>query len=126
MDDRRRRLTLDPSRPRQVAEAVAAPWSGKHDLPGTGVEEARVVYPTPLEDLVEICAHHAAGAHLKAAGSHSLLSDAAISDDSPPGALDLDDDDLIVVLQSEDPSLDPRPWRNPYDFTVPGRTVRLQ
>lgn len=45
-------------------------------------------------------------------------------DDSPPGTPDLDYDDLIVVLQSEDPSLDPRPWQNPYDFTIPRRIVQ--
>jgi hypothetical protein len=46
-------------------------------------------------------------------------------DDSPPGTLDRDYDDLIVVLQSEDPLLDPRPWTNPYDFTFPRRIVRI-
>lgn len=46
-------------------------------------------------------------------------------DDSPPGTLDLDYDDLIVVLHAEDPALDPGPWQNPYDFTLPSRFLRL-
>lgn len=74
-------MALHPSRARPIADAVGAPWTRKHDLPGTGVEGARRVYPTSLEDLIEICAQHAAGTHLKAAGSHWALSDAAISDD---------------------------------------------
>jgi hypothetical protein len=42
------------------------------------------------------------------------------ADDGPPATADEDFDDLIVVLQSEDPSLDPlRPGGNPYDFTIP-------
>jgi len=74
-------VALHPSRARPIEVSVGAPWSRKHDLPGTGIEGARVVYPTSLENLIEICAQHAAGTHLKAAGSHWALSDAAISDD---------------------------------------------
>jgi hypothetical protein len=48
------------------------------------------------------------------------------ADDSPPGTLELDYDDMILVLTSEDPSLNPGvPWTNRYDFTVPWRIVRL-
>jgi hypothetical protein len=48
------------------------------------------------------------------------------ADDSPPGPVHLDYDDMIVVLHSEDPALSPRqPWINPYDFTIPPRFVQL-
>lgn len=44
--------------------------------------------------------------------------------DSPSGSVDLDYDDMILVMHSEDPSLSPiRPWKNPYDFTIPRRIV---
>jgi len=45
--------------------------------------------------------------------------------DSPPGTPGLDYDDMIVVLDSEDPALDPRRWSNPYDFTLPQRILRF-
>jgi hypothetical protein len=45
-------------------------------------------------------------------------------DDSPPGTPNPDYDDLIVVLHAEDPALDPGPWSNPYDFTLPIRALR--
>jgi hypothetical protein len=47
------------------------------------------------------------------------------ADDSPPGTLELDYDDMILVLTSEDPALNPDvPLTNPYDFTIPLRVVR--
>lgn len=61
--------------------AAGVTWSRKHDLPGTGIEEARIAYPTSLQDLIHICRQRAAGTRVKAAGSHWALSDAAISDD---------------------------------------------
>jgi hypothetical protein len=48
------------------------------------------------------------------------------ADDGPLGTADLDYDDMILVLHSEDPALSPRkPWINPYDFTIPSRFVQL-
>ena len=46
--------------------------------------------------------------------------------DSPPGTLELDYDDMILILHSENPQLNPEvPWSNPYDFTIPPRFIRL-
>jgi hypothetical protein len=37
----------------------------------------------------------------------------------------LDYDDMILVLTSEDPALNPDvPLTNPYDFTIPLRVIR--
>ena len=48
------------------------------------------------------------------------------ADDSPPGTVEPDYDDMILVLRSEDPALNPDvPWSNPYDFTIPRRIIRL-
>jgi len=48
------------------------------------------------------------------------------ADDSPPGTLDPDYDDMILVLTSEDPWLNPDvPWTNPLEFTIPPRAIRL-
>lgn len=42
-------------------------------------------------------------------------------DDGPPATADHDFDDLVVVVQSADPALDPlRPREPPYDFSLPG------
>jgi hypothetical protein len=46
------------------------------------------------------------------------------ADDGPPETADRDFNDMIVVLQSEDPSLDPlTPSGNPYDFTIPEEII---
>jgi hypothetical protein len=49
-------------------------------MPGTALNASRILYPTSLQDLIEICANRAASTRLKAAGSHWALSSAAISD----------------------------------------------
>ena len=72
-----------------VAEAVNAPWTRKHDLPTKPLiaRAPKILYPTMLEDVIEICSRREGSAtrapnqHLKAAGSHWALSEAAISDD---------------------------------------------
>jgi hypothetical protein len=64
-----------------IDQVVNAPWSRKHDMPGTGRTAPKILYPTSLADLIEICKHRPSGAHLKAAGSHWALSSAAVSDD---------------------------------------------
>jgi hypothetical protein len=46
------------------------------------------------------------------------------ADDSPPETADHDFNDMILILQCEDPALDPlRPNGIPYDFTVPEGTI---
>ncbi len=58
------------------------PWTRKHDLPGTPYlpHVPKTVYPTSLEELIDICKNRAPQERLKAAGSHWALSDAAVSD----------------------------------------------
>ncbi len=58
------------------------PWTRKHDLPGTPhfSSVSKIVYPTSLEQLIELCSTRPAGERFRAAGSHWGLSDAAISD----------------------------------------------
>ena len=62
-------------------QVLNAPWSRKHDRPGTARVAPKILYPTSLSDLIEICANRPPGTHLKAAGSHWALSPAAMSDD---------------------------------------------
>lgn len=83
-----------------IDKAVNAPWSRKHDMPGTALNAAKILYPTSLEDLIKICTNRPAGTHLKAAGSHWALSPAAISDD--------------VFIETHDPN---------NVFTAMGRTL---
>jgi hypothetical protein len=64
-----------------IDQAFNAPWTRKHDLPGARLIAPGILYPTSLEDLIDICTNRPAGTRLKAAGSHWALSDAAISDD---------------------------------------------
>lgn len=45
------------------------------------------------------------------------------ADDSPPGTIDPDYDDMILVMHYEDPLSPIRPTKNPYDFTIPGRIL---
>lgn len=57
---------------------------------------------------------------------HSACTIWVGADDSPPGTLDTDYDDMILVLTSEDPSLNPDvTWANPLKFTIPPRIIRL-
>jgi hypothetical protein len=64
-----------------IAEVENALWTRKHDMPQERLIAPKIVYPTSLEDLIEICATRPRGKRLKAAGSHWALSQAAISDD---------------------------------------------
>jgi hypothetical protein len=46
------------------------------------------------------------------------------ADDGPPETADGDFNDMIVVMKSRDPALDPlSPAGNPYDYTIPERFV---
>jgi hypothetical protein len=64
-----------------VTQVTGAPWTRKHDLPGSPLLPAvKIYYPTSLADLIEICRHRPVGEHLKAGGSHWALSTAAVSD----------------------------------------------
>src|SRR6266571_8207427 len=53
------------------------PWRREHDKPGTSTE-VNIWYPTNLQDLIGYCQ---GARHLKGAGSHWALSNAAMSDD---------------------------------------------
>ena len=66
-----------------VMELRNVPWTRKHDMPGAPLIPAapRVVYPTTLADLIDLCRTRA-GTKLHAAGSHWGLSTAAVSDDT--------------------------------------------
>lgn len=64
-------------------EASGRPWTRKHDQPGVPLllSTSRIVYPTSLAQLIELCASSSGRAEpKKAAGSHWALSRAAISD----------------------------------------------
>lgn len=65
-----------------ISEVANAPWSRKHDLPGTPLiaQAPRTVYPTKLEELIALCANRKPHERLHAAGSHWALSPAALSD----------------------------------------------
>jgi len=63
-----------------VDQVLNATWIRKHDLAGTGLTAAKILFPKSLAELIELCRDHAPGTHLKAAGSHWALSRAAISD----------------------------------------------
>jgi hypothetical protein len=67
-----------------IPQSQFAPWTRKHDKPGTSlIPQAPVIYyPQSLEDLIAICAERPATNRLHAAGSHWALSPAAISDNS--------------------------------------------
>ena len=62
-----------------VDEVHNAPWSRKHDEPGTSTAVPSIVYPKNLAELIEIC-KRVPKTKLKAAGSHWALSRAAMSD----------------------------------------------
>ncbi len=63
-----------------VEKETDASWTRKHDKPGTALTAPSIVYPTSLEDLIEVCSHQPPRLRLHAAGSHWGLSTAAISD----------------------------------------------
>lgn len=67
-----------------IAQSQFAPWTRKHDKPGTPLipQAPTILYPQCLEDLIRICSTRPAGMRLHAAGSHWALSEAAISDHS--------------------------------------------
>lgn len=75
-------MALDELDSHLKAEQGDGPWTRKHDLPGSPLIPAapRIVYPTSLDQLIDICRTRDPNNHLKAAGSHWALSDAAISD----------------------------------------------
>jgi len=66
-----------------IAEAVNVPWTRKHDVPGQPLvpSVAKILYPTSLEEVIQICSSRQTGQKFHAAGSHWALSNAAISDD---------------------------------------------
>ena len=65
-----------------IPQAQHAPWTRKHDEPGNPLfsQVATILFPQSLEDLIEICKNRPENQHLRAAGSHWALSEAAISD----------------------------------------------
>ncbi len=65
-----------------IPELRLAPWTRKHDKPGTPLipHAPEILFPQGLEDLIVICSTRPAGQRLHAAGSHWALSQAAISD----------------------------------------------
>jgi hypothetical protein len=66
-----------------VTEELGAVWNRKHDDPGvpTVASAPSTLYPTSLEDVIDLCANRP-GAGMTAAGSHWALSDAAIADNT--------------------------------------------
>src|ERR1700680_4113904 len=67
-----------------IPQSVFAPWTRKHDKPGTPlIAKAPITFfPGSLEDLICICSEHPPSDRLHAAGSHWALSTAAVSDHS--------------------------------------------
>jgi hypothetical protein len=65
-----------------VTETANSPWTRKHDNPAipTVPLAPRTVYPTSLEDLIEICSTRPPGQGCTAAGSHWSLSTGAVAD----------------------------------------------
>lgn len=59
-----------------------SPWTRRHDDPRHPLipQAPTIIYPTTLQELVDLCRDRAPGIRLKAAGSHWALSSAAISD----------------------------------------------
>ena len=66
---------MEATRPDCITDA---PWSRKHDKPGTSLSAPAICYPTSLEELIELC--RTTPERMHAAGSHWGLSTAAISD----------------------------------------------
>src|SRR5262249_34257132 len=67
-----------------IEQVANQPWTRKHDLPTkpTIQSASKILFPTSLEQLIEICTTRKPKELLKAAGSHWALSEAAIADDS--------------------------------------------
>ena len=64
-----------------VMQLTGETWTRKHDLPGSPLfPSVKIYYPTSLKGLIEICKSRPSGERLKAGGSHSALSTAAVSD----------------------------------------------
>src|SRR5262245_31411270 len=65
-----------------VDPQINQPWTREHDLSGTPYipQAPTTLYPTTLEELIDICRRRSPSQRLKAAGSHWALSDAAVSD----------------------------------------------
>jgi hypothetical protein len=71
--------------PMPIDQVSNAPWSRKHDLPGSSRNAPSIIYPSPdpgtLDELIAFCAAgRPAGERLHATGSHWALSEAAVSD----------------------------------------------
>jgi hypothetical protein len=64
-----------------IPQSLNAPWTRKHDKPGSPlIPSVQIIqYPQSLQDLITICSNPKR--QLRAAGSHWALSQAAISDD---------------------------------------------
>jgi hypothetical protein len=67
-----------------IPQMQLAPWTRKHDKPGTPhIAQAPVImFPRGLEDLVQICQTRPPNKRIRAAGSHWALSEAAVSDNT--------------------------------------------
>ncbi len=65
-----------------IAKSLNSPWTRKHDDPRFNLipQAASIVFPTSLQELIELCRDRPADQRFKAAGSHWALSAAAISD----------------------------------------------
>jgi hypothetical protein len=67
-----------------IPQSILAPWTRKHDKPGTPLISGAPVtfFPRNLEDLITLCQQHPPNHRLHAAGSHWALSKAALADNS--------------------------------------------
>lgn len=65
-----------------VHQVHGTPWTRRHDDPRRPLipQAPTIVYPSNLQELIEICRDRPPGVRFKAAGSHWALSPAAISD----------------------------------------------
>jgi hypothetical protein len=65
-----------------IPQTSGQPWTRKHDNPMVPTVPAAptTMFPTSLEDLIQICATRPPGQRARAAGSHWALSKAAIAD----------------------------------------------
>lgn len=65
-----------------VTEVNGGVWRRKHDDPAlpTAPSAPRILYPTSLEEVIEICANRLAGERMTAGGSHWSLSTGAVAD----------------------------------------------
>src|ERR1700733_11986817 len=63
-----------------IPQSQLAPWTRKHDKPGTPLiaQAPTIMFPQGLEDVIQICASRPPGQHLHAAGSHWALSEGAV------------------------------------------------